>query len=228
MKQCENCNNNHNGDYGSGRFCSSKCARGFSTKDKRSLINEKVSKKLSFVPVLIKNCAQCNIVFDTKNVKQLYCSKSCGASATSKGWTNHSKIDWSSIHREAYKNGNNYVAGGTCKWIEITTSNGLIKVQGSYEVRVVKILEQWKIKGKIINWQYSPTRFKYYDENHIERTYLIDFLVIENNKMWYLEVKGYTQAKDLLKWKAVNDLKHHLVVWHLDQIKENEKHTLEV
>ena len=42
---CENCKNEHDGQYGSGRFCSSKCARGFSTKEKRSLINEKVSKK---------------------------------------------------------------------------------------------------------------------------------------------------------------------------------------
>jgi len=46
MKKCENCRNEHDGSYGSGRFCSSKCARGFSTKLKRNEINEKVSKKL--------------------------------------------------------------------------------------------------------------------------------------------------------------------------------------
>lgn len=44
---CENCGCEHNGDFGSGRFCSSKCARGFSTKSKRKEINEKVSKRLS-------------------------------------------------------------------------------------------------------------------------------------------------------------------------------------
>jgi len=44
--KCENCESEHNGDYGSGRFCSSKCARGFSTKEKRQEINEKVGKKL--------------------------------------------------------------------------------------------------------------------------------------------------------------------------------------
>ncbi len=44
--KCENCGNEHDGSYGSGRFCSSKCARGFSTKAKRKEINEKVSKKL--------------------------------------------------------------------------------------------------------------------------------------------------------------------------------------
>jgi len=46
MRICENCKNEHDGSYGSGRFCSSKCARSFSTKTKRNEINEKVSKKL--------------------------------------------------------------------------------------------------------------------------------------------------------------------------------------
>jgi hypothetical protein len=61
---CENCENEHGGTYGSGRFCSSKCARGFSTKEKRSLINEKVSKTLT----LNKrgNCNSCNCEIDKK------------------------------------------------------------------------------------------------------------------------------------------------------------------
>lgn len=42
---CEYCNKQHDGTYGSGRFCSQQCARGFSTKAKRKEINEKVSKK---------------------------------------------------------------------------------------------------------------------------------------------------------------------------------------
>ena len=46
MEKCENCNCEHNGTYGSGRFCSSKCARGYSTKEKRNEINVRVSEKL--------------------------------------------------------------------------------------------------------------------------------------------------------------------------------------
>ncbi|RLD64349.1 MAG: hypothetical protein DRJ01_01190 [Bacteroidetes bacterium] len=45
---CENCEKEHDGSYGSGRFCSARCARGFSTRAKRKEINEKVSRKLSF------------------------------------------------------------------------------------------------------------------------------------------------------------------------------------
>jgi hypothetical protein len=50
MKICENCGINHEGNYGSGRFCNDKCAKSFSTKQKRKEINEKVSNTL-----LIKN-----------------------------------------------------------------------------------------------------------------------------------------------------------------------------
>lgn len=47
---CENCFIIHLGDYGSGRFCSSKCARSFSTKNKRQEINLTVSEKLKGKP----------------------------------------------------------------------------------------------------------------------------------------------------------------------------------
>lgn len=43
---CEYCKNEHDGSYGSGRFCCSKCARGFSTSKKREDINKKVSSSL--------------------------------------------------------------------------------------------------------------------------------------------------------------------------------------
>lgn len=44
--KCEFCGKEHNGKYGSGRFCSSTCARAFSTKNKRDNINKSVSEKL--------------------------------------------------------------------------------------------------------------------------------------------------------------------------------------
>lgn len=44
---CKNCGNSHDSSYGSGRFCSSKCAHGFSTKAKRKEINERVSHALA-------------------------------------------------------------------------------------------------------------------------------------------------------------------------------------
>lgn len=43
---CEYCEREHEGSFGSGRFCDTKCARGFSTKKKRGQINKKVSSKM--------------------------------------------------------------------------------------------------------------------------------------------------------------------------------------
>ena len=62
---CENCNNEHDGTYGSGRFCSVKCSRGFSTKSKRDEINKSVSKSLTGRGhnELTKFCKQCKTEF---------------------------------------------------------------------------------------------------------------------------------------------------------------------
>lgn len=60
-KYCELCGKEHDGSYGSGRFCSRTCARSFSTFKNRSEINKKVSD-----------------TFKSKNEhKQRYC-KLCG------------------------------------------------------------------------------------------------------------------------------------------------------
>lgn len=45
--KCEKCNKEHDGRYGSGRFCSALCARSFSTQKNRKLTNEKISKALT-------------------------------------------------------------------------------------------------------------------------------------------------------------------------------------
>lgn len=71
---CENCGISHNGSYGSGRFCSQKCSRGFSTKFKRGEINYKVSKTLkNKYPKLIKKCISCNSINISKRSK--YCNE---------------------------------------------------------------------------------------------------------------------------------------------------------
>ena len=44
--KCEYCKKEHYGKYGSGRFCSEKCARGYSSREKREEINKKVSQKM--------------------------------------------------------------------------------------------------------------------------------------------------------------------------------------
>jgi very-short-patch-repair endonuclease len=81
MKNCENCGIEHEGTYGSGRFCSKKCARGFSTKAKRKEINQKVSekRKASKHPKVKKICLACKNEFEVPwNARdRKYCSIQC-------------------------------------------------------------------------------------------------------------------------------------------------------
>jgi len=93
MSKCENCEQEHNERYGSGRFCCSKCAKGFSTKAKRKEINRKLSKynkellkggkRIGFCsPIkkaILKTCAECDKTFETKKEDQLCCSISCAS-----------------------------------------------------------------------------------------------------------------------------------------------------
>jgi very-short-patch-repair endonuclease len=79
--KCENCSDEHNGKYGSGRFCSPKCARGFSTKDKRSDINSRVSKKLTksieLTKLKDKECCICKKIFTPLLRSNSVCSDEC-------------------------------------------------------------------------------------------------------------------------------------------------------
>ena len=83
MKTCENCSCENDGSYGSGRFCSVKCSRGFSTKANRKEINEKVSKKLMGTgnSDIKKKCVICKRYFIIKFNKrnQITCSNKCSA-----------------------------------------------------------------------------------------------------------------------------------------------------
>ncbi len=75
--KCEYCNSEHDGSYTTGRFCSSKCARGFSTKAKRKEINEKVSKTLKREQILKTFvCRHCDKSFQ-RFQKRIFCSKKC-------------------------------------------------------------------------------------------------------------------------------------------------------
>ena len=81
MYICEKCNSNHNGEYGSGRFCSQKCSRSYSTSLNRILINEKIGSAIkgSGNPPAIKNCTYCGNEFiaSRKRKDQKSCSMSC-------------------------------------------------------------------------------------------------------------------------------------------------------
>lgn len=118
---CEKCKNKHDGSYASGRFCSSKCARSFSTSKKRLEINRKVSNKLTgrklteehkkkslnalvrsrciSLKRIKKKCLQCekNMSLTKSQSKRKFCSASC--------WILHSELNKNpfSLYRERCK-----------------------------------------------------------------------------------------------------------------------------
>jgi 5-methylcytosine-specific restriction endonuclease McrA len=73
MEICKNCNTNEAikySKYTNGNFCSKKCARAYSTKINRDIINKRVSLKLKNLPNRIKLkynyvCEKCNEPFIT-------------------------------------------------------------------------------------------------------------------------------------------------------------------
>jgi len=85
MRICENCGIEHEGEYGSGRFCSTKCARCFSTKKNRKEINEKVSNTFKERGItkegLTVRCKYCNEYFtgSKTNKNPKFCSQTCVA-----------------------------------------------------------------------------------------------------------------------------------------------------
>lgn len=60
MKQCEYCSVDHDGSYGSGRFCSLSCRQSFISKTSRTLeVIEKIKKKLTKKSVEFKSICEC-------------------------------------------------------------------------------------------------------------------------------------------------------------------------
>lgn len=78
---CENCKIVYEIKYGSGRFCSCKCARNFTTQHKRKEINKKIRNSLMGKgnPPCDIECKQCKIIFRVlyKNRRRKFCSKKC-------------------------------------------------------------------------------------------------------------------------------------------------------
>jgi hypothetical protein len=89
---CENCGKQHDKSYGSGRFCSQTCARGFATKSKRTEINQKVSALLRY-PDRVYLCKECKVVFTRRSTGQTvrdFCSNSCSLKAR---WKNPEQVE---------------------------------------------------------------------------------------------------------------------------------------
>ena len=197
MKTCENCKCEHNGEYGSGRFCSVKCSRGFSTKSKRKEINEKVSKKLTKNrDKIIKHCKDCNKLFEVfwNKRNQQFCSRLCGNKISDE---TRSKLSLARI--TSMQNGN--INGSGKKSIYIF-NNKKIKCDSKIENSCLNYFEKLGATS-IERCEYI---IKYLDGN-ITRNFLPDFKIILNNKIYIVEAKSYISVNSINeKWRNYNKL----------------------
>ena len=185
-----------------------------------------------------QKCEFCGNEFQLKKKNQKFCSRLCSSKTNIKIMQEKYKkiIDekikenpnyWSEYHKKLYADGKNYIAGGTCKWIEVETSNGLIKVQGTYEKRMCNILDIWKTKNIIKNWEYTNDKYKYIGIDKKEHTYLLDFKVIQNDgNFYYIETKGYIKENDEFKWNTVRNLGYRLDIIFKKDLEKIEKELL--
>jgi len=211
MKKCESCDNLHDSKYGSGRFCCSVCARSYSTREKRNEINTKIKLKL---PRKEKICISCGNTFVHENRKpRKTCSSGC-LRRNPGSYYGHDKVDWSEVNKKAYKEGKNFISGGTTKWIQYKD----IKVQGTYEYRMCEILDSMVESKSIVSWEYSTVRIPYIGEDNKKHTYIVDFLVNEKDKKYLIEVKGREISNDVLKWNAAISLGWDLTIWRKSDI----------
>lgn len=220
---CEQCYNVHFGEFGSGRFCSSFCAHSFTGSQNRAQKNQKISKKLKgrndyihnkYLQLLEKKCLYCGNLFTTKNVDKLYCSRSCSG---------HGRIfdseKLSKAQLKAYADGTQRVGGGKTKWYKY----GDVKVQGTYELRMCKILDILERIGEIDFWVAHQDRIKYIGTDNKEHTYIIDFTVFEGNEKHFIETKGYMKENDYLKIDAVVRTGQAIYLFTFPEIKRLEK-----
>lgn len=213
MNTCENCGIEHNGTYGSGRFCSSKCARGFSTKAKRKEINEKVSNTLtgSGHENVKLTCAICKSEFEVGWNKrhQQTCSRTCASKLRWKDENYKSKISEinSKIAYERHLNGDESFGWKTRH-----------KLQPSYpESIAIRVLDSIGI-----DYEYEMPLEKYYVDFAIHsRKIAIEIDGQQHNKPERKEVDGIKDA--LLKergWKVFR------IKWPTDNIIESIKNII--
>jgi hypothetical protein len=211
------------------KFCNISCANSRiiskETKDKiKNGVNYFYIKNNKNREIEEKECLQCGNKFQT-NKKSKFCSNKCNCLYNLtiiklNGVSNETKNKISNTRKDLFKDYKLKVTGGTTKWYTVITSNGEIRVQGTYEVITCKILDCLKIKNEIKNWEYTNDRVEYINSQNIKCTYLLDFKIIENdNNFHYIETKGYKKENDELKWQSVRNKGLKLNIWYKKDIE---------
>lgn len=223
MKNCENCNKENEGYYGSGRFCSSKCSRSFSTKFKRKEINEKISKTLTGSgnedPILTCNNCKKEFKVNWKRRDQLTCSPQCSAELKWKNDEYREKIiikirERCSSEKERKRLRDIGRKGGFGK--KGITKNGN-RYESNLEKKCFELLEELKID--FVPHKQIPNSSKISDVyiNHLDLWIEIDGIDREKRKEWL--GNDYKYWKEKIGIYKKENLKF-VIVTSFDSFKE--------
>lgn len=212
MKSCENCNSDHTGTYGSGRFCSLKCSRSYSTKAKRKEINEKVSAKIveklasgekigyfkkSFRTEREFVCEKCKKTFTSFAESRIYCSKRCQAS--DKKWTDESRKKISDARIDAIENG-----GKTGIGIKSTFNFDGNQVQCDSKLEHF-FLFNFTEKNSVQKLKRCEAKIEYLFNDHTH-IFIPDFEIISDGKTYIVECKSTTMSNFMdSRWNSYTD-----------------------
>ena len=202
---CKNCKENDAikySKYSNGLFCSKVCARSYSTKEKRSEINKKVSRKLkgSGNDDVKKKCKSCDDEFIVAWFKrnQSFCSHKCRSKYINNQPETREKLSKARI--KSMKNG---IINGAGLKSTYLFKNKEIKCDSKIENSCLNYFE--KLGATEI--YRSDIVIEYYDHNDNKRRFLPDFEIKLNNEMYLVEAKGYASIKSLdEKWREYNKI----------------------
>lgn len=191
MKTCENCGNDHAGEYGSGRFCSLKCARGFATKNKRKEINEKV-KNVFADKRKIKNekCKNCGTNFFKKRKNREFCSNSC---ARKYAWTD---IEYrKNLQEKIALRSLNSTSFGAKSSIFMFNSNEIL-CQSNRERKALELILEKYLVSSIFRCNFCIS----YEFNGKSHKYNPDFdILLDDGTRFIIEVKTQISNKETNK-----------------------------
>ena len=217
MSKCEACNSDHDGSFGSGRFCSRSCAN-IRTQTKEA--NEKRSKTLTKLETIVTRCKYCSGEFETiihnrvSKKQQEFCSRSCGA--LSRWQDSDYKKKMSVLAKERGFGGHT----SKVKILYETIDGKQIYLQSSYEILVAKDLDE-----NSIEW-IRPDPIMWYDDEGVDHKYYPDFYLKDYDI--YLDPKNdYLIKQDKKKIDSVSEQNDVIVLMlSKDQLSWKEIHKL--
>jgi hypothetical protein len=193
--KCEKCLIDHDGKYGSGRFCSSICSRSYSSNKNKEEKNKKISESLKGKYTGSENshykngndlnmkkfagtCPVCKSTFNSSKTKT-YCSRKC--------YLNDTNFEYKTKVSGGYRKGSGIGKKGWYKgyWCD-----------SSWELAFVI----YNLENNII-FERNTIGYEYYYKGN-KHKYYPDYKVFDT----LYEIKGFETDKDKEKYKSIKNL----------------------